>query len=58
VERTIMGSVKKVTYRRRNSKLSAAELAQAGITPGLVRISVGAEHWRDLLADFEGALGG
>jgi cystathionine beta-lyase/cystathionine gamma-synthase len=41
-----------------HSELSAAERAQAGITPGLVRISVGAEHWRDLLADFEGALGG
>jgi methionine-gamma-lyase len=39
-----------------HSELSAAELAEAGITEGLVRISVGTEHWRDLLADFEAAL--
>jgi methionine-gamma-lyase len=41
-----------------HSELSDAELAQAGITPGLVRVSIGTEHWRDLLADFEGALRG
>lgn len=41
-----------------HSELSAAELAQAGITEGLVRVSIGTEHWRDLLADFEQALGG
>jgi len=28
----------------------------AGITDGLVRISVGVEDWRDLLRDFEQAL--
>ena len=28
----------------------------AGIGDGLVRVSVGIEHWRDLLADFERAL--
>ena len=32
------------------------ELAIAGITGGLVRISVGVEDWRDLLRDFEQAL--
>lgn len=32
------------------------ELAIAGITPGLVRISVGVEDWRDLLHDLEQAL--
>jgi methionine-gamma-lyase len=32
------------------------ELAIAGITDGLVRISVGVEDWRDLLRDFEQAL--
>lgn len=32
------------------------EMAVAGITGGLVRISVGVEDWRDLLADFEQAL--
>ena len=32
------------------------ELAESGVTDGLVRISVGIEDWRDLLADFEQAL--
>ena len=32
------------------------ELDRAGVTDGLVRISVGIEDWRDLLADFEQAL--
>ena len=41
-----------------HSELSAAELAAAGITDSLVRISVGVEDWRDLLADFEQALAG
>jgi methionine-gamma-lyase len=36
---------------------SDAELAEAGIDDGLVRISIGTEHWRDLLEDFEQALG-
>jgi cystathionine beta-lyase/cystathionine gamma-synthase len=31
-------------------------MADAGVTDGLVRISVGIEDWRDLLADFEQAL--
>jgi cystathionine beta-lyase/cystathionine gamma-synthase len=39
-----------------HSGLSAEELATAGITDGLVRISVGVEDWRDLLRDFEHAL--
>ncbi len=41
-----------------HSELSADELSRAGITDGLVRISIGTEHWRDLLADFERALEG
>jgi cystathionine beta-lyase/cystathionine gamma-synthase len=40
-----------------HSGMSARELEEAGITDGLVRVSVGIEHWRDLLADFEQALG-
>lgn len=40
-----------------HSSMSAEELQQAGITDALVRISVGVEDWRDLLADFEQALG-
>ena len=40
-----------------HSELSSEELAAAGITDDLVRISVGTEHWRDLLDDFTRALG-
>ena len=36
--------------------VSAEELAIAGVTDGLVRISVGGEDWRDLLRDCEQAL--
>ena len=39
-----------------HSGFTEKEFAQAGITDGLVRISVGIEHWRDLLTDFEQAL--
>lgn len=39
-----------------HSGMSAEELAISGVTDGLVRISVGIEDWRDLLADFEQAL--
>lgn len=36
--------------------LTDAELARAGIAPGLVRLSVGIEHPADLIADLEQAL--
>jgi cystathionine beta-lyase/cystathionine gamma-synthase len=39
-----------------HSELSDDELNDAGITDALVRISVGTEHWRDLLDDFTRAL--
>jgi cystathionine beta-lyase/cystathionine gamma-synthase len=39
-----------------HSGMSPAELEESGVTDGLVRISVGIEDWRDLLADFEQAL--
>jgi methionine-gamma-lyase len=39
-----------------HSAWKAADLEAAGIGEGLVRISVGIEDWRDLLADFEQAL--
>ncbi len=39
-----------------HSELSEAEFAAAGITDAMVRVSVGVEDWRDLLADFEQAL--
>ena len=41
-----------------HSGMTAAELAESGVTDGLVRVSVGIEDWRDLLADFEQALAG
>ena len=37
-------------------QLTPAELADSGIAPGLLRISVGLEDAADLVADFEGAL--
>ena len=39
-----------------HSELSSDEMVRAGISAGLVRISVGTEHWRDLLDDFTRAL--
>lgn len=39
-----------------HSSVPAEELEIAGVTDGLVRISIGIEDWRDLLADFEQAL--
>jgi cystathionine beta-lyase/cystathionine gamma-synthase len=40
-----------------HSGFTEAEFAEAGVTDGLVRISIGIEDWRDLLQDFEQALG-
>ena len=39
-----------------HSGFSEAQFAQAGVTDGLVRLSIGIEDWRDLLKDFEQAL--
>lgn len=39
-----------------HAKLSDAERLAVGITPGLIRISVGLEHKEDILADIEQAL--
>jgi methionine-gamma-lyase len=39
-----------------HSEFSDEEFANAGITDALVRISIGTEHWRDLLDDFTRAL--
>jgi methionine-gamma-lyase len=39
-----------------HSGFTEAEFQQAGVTDGLVRISIGIEDWRDLVADFEQAL--
>jgi O-succinylhomoserine sulfhydrylase len=40
-----------------HQRLSADQRAQLGITPGLVRLSVGLEHADDLLDDLITALG-
>jgi O-acetylhomoserine (thiol)-lyase len=37
-----------------HSQLSAAEQLSAGVTPGLVRLSVGLENIVDIKADLEG----
>jgi methionine-gamma-lyase len=39
-----------------HSEFSEEEFARAGITDALVRVSVGTEHWRDLLDEFTSAL--
>ncbi len=39
-----------------HSKLTEAERNEVGITPGLIRISVGLEHAEDILSDILGAL--
>ena len=39
-----------------HSGFTEEQFAEAGITDGLVRVSVGIEDWRDLLGDFERAL--
>ena len=39
-----------------HSAWSAKDLDEAGISEGLVRVSLGIENWRDLLNDFEHAL--
>lgn len=39
-----------------HAKLSEAERLNVGITPGLIRISVGLEHVSDIIADIEQAL--
>jgi O-succinylhomoserine sulfhydrylase len=40
-----------------HSKLSEGERAKVGITDGLVRLSVGLEHYEDIIQDIERALG-
>ena len=42
-------------YTTTHSQLSPEELAEQGITPGTIRLSIGTEHIDDLLADLEQA---
>lgn len=54
-----LGGVETLTCHPKStthSGMSEQELAESGVTDGLVRVSVGIEDWRDLLADFEQAL--
>ena len=54
-----LGGVESLTCHPKStthSGMSQQELAESGVTDGLVRISAGIEDWRDLLADFEQAL--
>ena len=54
-----LGGVESLTCHPRtttHASMSEAELQEAGVGEGLVRVSVGIEDWRDLLADFEQAL--
>jgi O-acetylhomoserine (thiol)-lyase len=37
-------------------QLTDEQLREAGITPGMVRLSVGAEHVDDIIADLDQAL--
>ena len=41
-----------------HSSMNPAQMRASGVTPGLVRFSVGLEDWRDLLDDIERALAG
>ena len=41
-----------------HSEMSDEEKARYGVSDSLVRVSVGIEDWRDLLAEFQAALGG
>ncbi|HWI59141.1 MAG TPA: aminotransferase class I/II-fold pyridoxal phosphate-dependent enzyme, partial [Bacillota bacterium] len=55
-----LGSVETLACHPRtttHSGWTANALDEAGISDGLVRVSVGIEDWRDLLADFQSALG-
>ncbi len=54
-----LGGVETLTCHPKStthSGFTEEEFRQAGVTDGLVRVSVGIEDWRDLLADFEQAL--
>jgi O-acetylhomoserine sulfhydrylase len=39
-----------------HSQLSDQELLAAGVTPGYIRLSIGIEHYEDIIADLDQAL--
>jgi cystathionine beta-lyase/cystathionine gamma-synthase len=54
-----LGSVETLTCHpatTTHSEMTPEEQKDTGITEGLIRVSVGVEDWRDLLADFQAAL--
>ncbi|MBO7104416.1 MAG: O-acetylhomoserine aminocarboxypropyltransferase/cysteine synthase, partial [Fibrobacter sp.] len=40
-------------YTTTHSELTPEELAAAGITPATIRVSIGTEHYEDIIADLE-----
>lgn len=50
--RTILAHPASTTH----SKLTPQEKEAVGITPGLIRVSIGLEHWQDILQDIEQAM--
>lgn len=59
LEASSLGGVESLVstpFNTSHARLSAAEREQGGIAPGFVRVSVGIEDARDLIADFEQAL--
>ena len=43
-------------YTTTHSELTPEELAAAGISPATIRLSIGTEHWEDIVADLDQAL--
>ena len=59
IEASSLGGVETLVslpYNTSHARMSAADRAQAGIEPGFVRVSIGIEDHRDLIADFDRAL--
>ena len=43
-------------YTTTHSELTPEELAAAGISPATIRLSIGTEHYEDIIADLDQAL--
>jgi len=59
IEASSLGGVETLVslpYNTSHAKFTPEQRAAAGIAPGLVRVSVGIEDARDLVADFDAAL--
>ena len=51
-----MQEVWQYIQRLTHSQLNEKQLAEAGVTPGYVRLSIGIEHPDDIIADIKQAL--